>query len=207
MFTKITTVLALTVASSNATGFTMEQARGLHGMKRNKTPFTAADLPKSKAIFDMFDKNGDGKIVPAEVYAVHESNWDKTKGKENRKAFMKAMDANLRKFCGVAPRPVKVETSASATQTQVVKRTKKDTKGEGKRGKRSERMRKWRKNMKKKMKNFGKKMETVFENKNMKKSFAKMAMADKNGDYEVDAMEMGESLHKWEYKMCKKYKK
>lgn len=51
----------------------------------------------------MFDADMNGKIEPAEVYAMASKDMEDP---EKGKAFMMEMDSNLRTYCGVPQRPV-----------------------------------------------------------------------------------------------------
>ena len=89
MYTRTSAIVAIMVAAANAA---------------KRAEFSSADLPKSAAAFGQFDLNGDGKIEPSEIYTAYKT---MSESKTKKQAFMKAMDASLRKFCGVGPAPVK----------------------------------------------------------------------------------------------------
>ena len=54
-------------------------------------------------IFSVFDQDGNGQIVPTEVYSTYKDMDTKADNKLERSEMQKAMDDKLRAFCGFVP--------------------------------------------------------------------------------------------------------
>ena len=192
MFNKANIAAALIVAA-NAGAFTPNQAAGFRQLRQKAEPFTAADIPRISGLFAQFDADSNSEISPKEIWAVYKSNTDEAKP-ENKVAFMKAMDSNLRTFCGVDQR---VE---EAKAVPVSRRGKRGGKKGGKNGKWMKKMMKGKKMMKKMMFGLGGRMKVA-------KLFMPFSKADANNDMKVTPMEMGAFMNKMSKKVCKKYMK
>jgi len=151
----------------------------------------------------MFDVDMNGKIEPAEVYAMASKDMEDP---EKGKAFMMEMDSNLRTYCGVPQRPV---PTSVVTEARVEAEAVAEMEGLG--ANRRQRQNNNMKKMKNKMKKMGKsgknKMKGMMKKAGMRAMFKKMAKMDTNGDLSVSPTEMGEMMHKGERKLCMKYKK
>ena len=155
----------------------------------------------------MFDADMNGKIEPAEVYAMASKDMEDP---EKGKAFMMEMDSNLRTYCGVPQRPV---PTSVVTEARVEAEAVAEMEGLGanRRQRQYKNMNENMKKMKNKMKKMGKsgknKMKGMMKKAGMRAMFKKMAKMDTNGDLSVSPTEMGEMMHKGERKLCMKYKK